>query len=164
MTGRIAVAVSGAGSNLRALHEAARGGRLGGAIVLVVADRPCPALDWAAEEGIDTALVPGGADDALRETARDWEEKLSKYAVELGFREDLYDAVKQYAATAEAGALAVPVLDADGACVAAVGFNIPLSRLDDARIGALVPELLAATGRLSPAWLGIAVGDASGRS
>lgn len=46
------------------------------------------------------------ADDALRETARDWEEKLSKYAVELGFREDLYDAVKQYAATAEAGALA----------------------------------------------------------
>jgi phosphoribosylaminoimidazolecarboxamide formyltransferase/IMP cyclohydrolase len=64
-TGRIAVAVSGAGSNLRALHAAAERGELGGAIVLVVADRPCPALDWAAEQGIDTAFVPDGADDAL---------------------------------------------------------------------------------------------------
>jgi len=27
-------------------------------VALVFADRPCPALDWAAEEGIDTALVP----------------------------------------------------------------------------------------------------------
>ncbi|MBA2721101.1 MAG: bifunctional phosphoribosylaminoimidazolecarboxamide formyltransferase/IMP cyclohydrolase [Chloroflexi bacterium] len=65
MSGRIAVAVSGAGSNLRALHAAAMRGELGGEIVLVVADRACPALAWAAEQGIDTALVPGGADDAL---------------------------------------------------------------------------------------------------
>jgi Zn-dependent oligopeptidase len=43
--------------------------------------------------------------DQLRETARDWEEKLSKYAVELGFREDLYNAVKQFAASAEAKSL-----------------------------------------------------------
>ncbi|HEY8171739.1 MAG TPA: M3 family metallopeptidase, partial [Dehalococcoidia bacterium] len=46
------------------------------------------------------------ADDALRETAREWEEKLSKYAVELGFREDLYAAVKEYASTGEAASLA----------------------------------------------------------
>jgi phosphoribosylaminoimidazolecarboxamide formyltransferase / IMP cyclohydrolase len=65
MTGRIAVAVSGTGSNLQALHAAAARGELGGTIALVVADRPCPALDWAAEQGIDTALVPDGADDAL---------------------------------------------------------------------------------------------------
>ena len=65
---RIAVAVSGAGSNLRALHAAAARGELGGTIVLVVADRACPALDWAADQGIDTALVPGGAADALAET------------------------------------------------------------------------------------------------
>ncbi|HEX5824024.1 MAG TPA: bifunctional phosphoribosylaminoimidazolecarboxamide formyltransferase/IMP cyclohydrolase, partial [Candidatus Limnocylindrales bacterium] len=65
MTGRIAVAVSGAGSNLRALHAAAARGELGGDIVLVVADRDCPALDWAREQGIDTALVPGGEDEAL---------------------------------------------------------------------------------------------------
>jgi phosphoribosylaminoimidazolecarboxamide formyltransferase/IMP cyclohydrolase len=65
MTGRIVVAVSGTGSNLRALHAAAERADLGGRIVLVVADRPCLALEWAMEQGIDTALVPGGADDAL---------------------------------------------------------------------------------------------------
>jgi phosphoribosylaminoimidazolecarboxamide formyltransferase / IMP cyclohydrolase len=67
MTGRIAVAVSGTGSNLQALHAAAERSELGGEIVLVVADRPCPALDWAVEQGIDTALVPAGADDAFAE-------------------------------------------------------------------------------------------------
>jgi DNA-binding IclR family transcriptional regulator len=51
----------------------------------------------------------------------------------------------------EAGALAVPVVDANGVCVAALGLNVPLSRLDDARIDVLVAELLAATRRLSPA-------------
>ncbi len=44
-------------------------------------------------------------DDALRETARDWDERIGKYAVELGFREDLYAAVKEFAASAEAAAL-----------------------------------------------------------
>jgi len=65
VTGRIAVAVSGTGSNLRALHSAAERGELGATIVLVLADRACPAIDWAAEQGIETALVPGGADDAV---------------------------------------------------------------------------------------------------
>jgi phosphoribosylaminoimidazolecarboxamide formyltransferase/IMP cyclohydrolase len=63
--GRIAVGVSGGGSNLRALHAAAARGELGGEIVLVFADRDCPALGWAAEAGIETALVLRGADDAL---------------------------------------------------------------------------------------------------
>jgi phosphoribosylaminoimidazolecarboxamide formyltransferase/IMP cyclohydrolase len=65
MSGRIAVGVSGTGSNLRALQAAAVRGELGGHIVLVFADRACPALDWAAEQGIDTALVEGGDDKAL---------------------------------------------------------------------------------------------------
>jgi phosphoribosylaminoimidazolecarboxamide formyltransferase/IMP cyclohydrolase len=56
---RIAVGVSGAGSNLRALAAAAARGALGAEIGLVFADRPCPALDWATEEGIETALLPG---------------------------------------------------------------------------------------------------------
>jgi len=56
----------------------------------------------------------------------------------------------------EAGALAVPVLDATGACVAALGLNIPLSRLDDDHVRAMVAELQAATGRLTPA-VGLAV-------
>ena len=68
MTKRIAVGVSGGGSNLRALHAAAARDEIGGQIVLVFADRPCPAIDWAGEQGIDTAVVPGGADDALAAT------------------------------------------------------------------------------------------------
>ena len=60
---RIAVGVSGRGSNLRALAEAGTRGELGGEIVLVFADRPCPALEWAVEQGIDTALVPAAAAD-----------------------------------------------------------------------------------------------------
>jgi DNA-binding IclR family transcriptional regulator len=50
----------------------------------------------------------------------------------------------------EAGALAVPVQDATGATAAALGLNIPLSRLDDDRIRTLVAELQAATRRLTP--------------
>ena len=68
--GRIAVGVSGAGSNLRALVAASRRRGLRSDVVLVFADRPCAALDWAVEEGIDTALVPGGADAVLAETLR----------------------------------------------------------------------------------------------
>jgi phosphoribosylaminoimidazolecarboxamide formyltransferase/IMP cyclohydrolase len=59
MARRIAVGVSGAGSNLRALHEREARGALAAEIVLVFSDRPCPALDWAAEQGIWVALVPG---------------------------------------------------------------------------------------------------------
>jgi phosphoribosylaminoimidazolecarboxamide formyltransferase/IMP cyclohydrolase len=50
--------VSGAGSNLRALWAATVAGALRASIVLVFADRPCTGLDWAIEQGIDTALVP----------------------------------------------------------------------------------------------------------
>ncbi|MBF8290586.1 MAG: purN, partial [Chloroflexi bacterium] len=67
---RLAVGVSGAGSNLRALAAAAARGDLGADLVLVFADRPCPALDWAVEQGIETALVPGGADDTMTETLK----------------------------------------------------------------------------------------------
>jgi phosphoribosylaminoimidazolecarboxamide formyltransferase/IMP cyclohydrolase len=68
VTGRIAIGVSGQGSNLRALAAAADRGELGGEIALVFADRACPALDWAAEQGIETALVPGGDDATLAAT------------------------------------------------------------------------------------------------
>jgi DNA-binding IclR family transcriptional regulator len=50
----------------------------------------------------------------------------------------------------EAGGLAVPVLDAGGACVAALGLNVPLSRMDDERVRVLVAELQAASKRLTP--------------
>ncbi|MEA2675580.1 MAG: phosphoribosylaminoimidazolecarboxamide formyltransferase / cyclohydrolase [Chloroflexota bacterium] len=71
MSGRVAVGVSGAGSNLRALAAAAGRGELGSEIALVFADRDCPALAWAAEQGIETALLPGLAarDDDDRKAA-----------------------------------------------------------------------------------------------
>ena len=43
-------------------------GVLGADIGLVFADRDCAALPRAAEQGIDTALVPGGDDATLAET------------------------------------------------------------------------------------------------
>ena len=70
--GRIAVGVSGAGSNLRAIAAAAGRGELGGELRLVFADRDCPALEWAAEQGIETALLPGlGAPDPADRAAAD---------------------------------------------------------------------------------------------
>ncbi len=50
----------------------------------------------------------------------------------------------------EAGAIAVPVRDARGACIAALGLNVPLSRLTDDRIETLVSELEAGARRLGP--------------
>ena len=58
---RIAVAVSGTGSNLKALRTAERRGLLGGSIVLVLADQACPAIDWELEQGIPVALEIGKA-------------------------------------------------------------------------------------------------------
>jgi thimet oligopeptidase len=68
------------------------------------------ALDSAADiigqaSGTYGFMAYVSAHDALRDTARDWEQKLSQYGVQLGFREDLYDAITEYAATAEARAL-----------------------------------------------------------
>jgi phosphoribosylaminoimidazolecarboxamide formyltransferase / IMP cyclohydrolase len=65
MRGRIAVGVSGAGSNLQAVVASARRGELGGEVALVFADRDCPAVAWAAEQGIDTTIVEDGDDVRL---------------------------------------------------------------------------------------------------
>jgi phosphoribosylaminoimidazolecarboxamide formyltransferase / IMP cyclohydrolase len=77
MTGRIAVGVSGAGSNLRAVAAAAERGELGGSIVLVFADRACPAIDWAIEQGLDTAIVPAPVLSAGSGRA-DWDRTLAE--------------------------------------------------------------------------------------
>jgi phosphoribosylaminoimidazolecarboxamide formyltransferase/IMP cyclohydrolase len=58
---RIAVCVSGEGTNLRALRRAEQRGALGGEIALVLADRPCPALAFAADEGLATQIVDPAA-------------------------------------------------------------------------------------------------------
>ena len=74
MSGRIAVLVSGVGTNLRALRTYEKRHLLGGEICLVLADRPCEALGLAADEGIATAVVdPSVATDreAWDEAVRD---------------------------------------------------------------------------------------------
>ncbi|MCY7419837.1 MAG: phosphoribosylglycinamide formyltransferase, partial [Chloroflexi bacterium] len=55
---RIAVGVSGQGSNLRALYAAQQRGILGGSITTVFADRVCPAVEWAIDQGIPILYVP----------------------------------------------------------------------------------------------------------
>ncbi|MGO9178108.1 MAG: phosphoribosylglycinamide formyltransferase, partial [Candidatus Limnocylindrales bacterium] len=53
----VAVCVSGEGSTLRALVRAGRHGRPAGPVTLVLADRRCPAIDWASEQSIPTAIL-----------------------------------------------------------------------------------------------------------
>ncbi|MBM9432967.1 phosphoribosylglycinamide formyltransferase [Flaviflexus equikiangi] len=58
MTGRLAVLISGGGSNLRALLDACEDPEYGCEVVLVIADRHgCAGIDHAAEAGIDTAVL-----------------------------------------------------------------------------------------------------------
>ena len=70
---RLAICVSGEGTNLRSLAAACQAGRLPAQIALVVADRPCPALEWAEHEGFATVLL--GA--AGREEAPDRDSQLA---------------------------------------------------------------------------------------
>ncbi len=58
MGGRIAVGVSGSGSNLRALAARIDRGSLAVEIALVFADRDCSAITWAGEAGLETAVIP----------------------------------------------------------------------------------------------------------
>ena len=69
MAHRIAVGVSGTGSNLLALHAAAQRGALDARVVLVFADRACAAIDWAVEQGIETLVVPMPKMSAAQERA-----------------------------------------------------------------------------------------------
>ena len=53
----IAVCVSGQGSNLQAIVRAERRGWLPVRTALVLAERPCPAVDWASEQSIPIAVL-----------------------------------------------------------------------------------------------------------
>jgi phosphoribosylglycinamide formyltransferase 1 len=61
MPGRIAVLISGTGSNMLALAGACERGEVPGDVVAVVADRKCEGLARAQERGIATDLVEFGA-------------------------------------------------------------------------------------------------------
>jgi phosphoribosylaminoimidazolecarboxamide formyltransferase/IMP cyclohydrolase len=70
---RIAVCVSGEGTNLRALWARQQRGALAGSIALVVADRPCPALAYAADQDLPTALI----DPSVHEDRDSWDAALT---------------------------------------------------------------------------------------
>ena len=59
----------------------------------------------ALASGAYAFLAYVSADDALRAAAREWDERLDRYLVGLAFREDLYEAVRQFAESDEAQAL-----------------------------------------------------------
>jgi phosphoribosylaminoimidazolecarboxamide formyltransferase/IMP cyclohydrolase len=83
---RIAVGVSGIGSNLKALHAATQRSALDADIAVVFADRECAALDWAEEQGLETLLVPAapkGNEAARAEEDRTLAESLTAIAPEL---------------------------------------------------------------------------------
>jgi len=70
MAVRVVFLSSGGGGNLRVLHALAQRGALGStSIVGVIADRDCPALDWADAEGIPASRQPYSRSqpDAFRE-------------------------------------------------------------------------------------------------
>jgi len=59
--GRIAVLVSGTGSNMAALIDACDAGRVPGSVALVASDRPCRGVETAHQRGIETAIVEPSA-------------------------------------------------------------------------------------------------------
>jgi phosphoribosylglycinamide formyltransferase-1 len=61
VSGRIVVLVSGSGSNMQALVRACERGEVPGAVVAVIADRACAAVDNARALGVHAEiLTPGG--------------------------------------------------------------------------------------------------------
>ncbi len=71
MGGRIAIGVSGSGSNLRALAARIDRHALAAEIAMVFADRACPAIAWADEADLPTAVIPdlGAREPAVRAAA-----------------------------------------------------------------------------------------------
>jgi phosphoribosylglycinamide formyltransferase 1 len=77
MTMRIAVAISGRGSNLEALHEALKTGAAA-KIVVVISDRAdAGGLERARQWGLSTEVLPSPSDGAV------WLAVLRRYAVDL---------------------------------------------------------------------------------
>ncbi len=87
---------------------------LASVVAIAVGERTFANTMAALDEAMDALGQVSGAyafmsyvssDDALRTVAREWEAKLDKYMVGLGFREDLYGAIQEFAARPEAAAL-----------------------------------------------------------
>lgn len=107
----------------------------------------------ALEEALEPVAIASGAyaflayvsaDDGLRAAAREWDERLDKYLVELSFREDLYEAVRQFSASDEAKGLTgedARYLAFELRDYRRNGFELPKEQRD--RLRALMDELVA---------------------
>jgi len=90
---RLAFFASGSGSSMRAIVAACRSGELAADPVLLIANRPCKAVDFAAENALPAQIIPtvglaGEASDeaalaALRDAGAEWI-VLSGYLRKLG--------------------------------------------------------------------------------
>lgn len=61
---RLAIFVSGGGSNLRALHRSCEDGQIRGEVVMIVSNKPgCGGWEYAKQNGIPTVCYPSKADD-----------------------------------------------------------------------------------------------------
>ena len=76
---KLVVLISGRGSNLRALREASRAGRLKAAIAAVISEsKEAPGLAYARDQGLPTLVLPAGKERdpalaaALEEHCPDW--------------------------------------------------------------------------------------------
>ncbi|MEO9256455.1 MAG: M3 family metallopeptidase [Tepidiformaceae bacterium] len=77
------------------------------------------------------------ADDGLREAGRAADERLEKYGIALSFREDLYDAIRAYAATDEAKSLTgenVRLLEKELLDYRRNGFELPAEQRGRVRV------------------------------
>ena len=101
------------------------------------------AADGVAQAAGQYAFMAYVADDAaLRDAAREQEERIDKYFVDLSFREDLYAAIRAYAARGEAlGPEDARLLDHQLRDYRRNGFDLPAA--ERARVRALSDELVS---------------------
>jgi phosphoribosylglycinamide formyltransferase 1 len=84
MKKRVAILISGRGSNMRALAEAARAADYPAEVVLVVSNRPQAAgLAWAREQGLPVRVVDHAAYESREEFEAHLEEALAAAHVDL---------------------------------------------------------------------------------
>lgn len=81
MSLRIAVFVSGQGTNLIYIHQSCLSQKILGEVVLVVSDRVCRGVEWAAANKIPVAIIP------MQENREEWDslivKTLDQYSVHL---------------------------------------------------------------------------------
>jgi len=95
-------AVDACGDGVAAIVSIPAGQRSYANTLLALEEAQAPV---ALASGAWTFMADVAVDRALRSSAREWKERLGKYSVGLGFDEELYRAVREFADTPEAATL-----------------------------------------------------------